>query len=261
MRGRGDSVAGQAGRSGRKAEQGKPKLQPLNMRTDPDLRQLIEESAERTGRSLTQEVERRLRTSFIMDDQHGGQHVTAFVNMLGAVIGVVEARRGSRWIEDAETWETVRAATLRLLAWNRPASPEDDALFALGEASVEAYERLEAATKALDDFRNSRGIESKYGVAITRPTPVVRGGLFGRGPAAVEWVDPRAGWSDEDRKEERRLEAERDAANIAHQQASAPLQSLLAKQRERRATLNQLGKDEAEQWFSLIGPRRGALGA
>lgn len=50
-------------RAGRKAQQ-RGKLQPLNMRTTADIRGRLEQAAALSGRSLTQEVERRLEQSF-----------------------------------------------------------------------------------------------------------------------------------------------------------------------------------------------------
>ena len=115
-------------KGGRPRQGATAKLAPLNMRTDPELREKIEEAADRTGRSLTQEVERRLRTSFILEDFMGGQHVHALVHMLGATINRIEMRTGKKWIEDEATWRAVQEAAKKLIAWDRPPTPATDAI-------------------------------------------------------------------------------------------------------------------------------------
>lgn len=49
------------------AAKGKGKRYPLNMRTTKEVREILEKAARASGRSLVQEVERRLETSFQMD--------------------------------------------------------------------------------------------------------------------------------------------------------------------------------------------------
>ena len=53
---------------GRPTEGEEIKLSPLNMRTTPQLRAMIERAANANARSLTQEVEFRLRASFRDDE-------------------------------------------------------------------------------------------------------------------------------------------------------------------------------------------------
>ncbi len=141
------------GRVGRPAERESAKLAPLNMRTSPQLRAQIERAADDNGRSLTQEVERRLMTSFIFDEARGGQHINAFTAMLAATIQRLELRYGKKWIEDAETFSAVKAATLRLLDWDSPRIDPGPAYHQFRDARA----RREEAQAALERFRERTG--------------------------------------------------------------------------------------------------------
>ena len=239
---------------GRPREGEAVKLAPLNMRTDPALRTMIEEAAETNGRSLTQEVERRLRTSFIFDDARGGPHIGALANMICSAIQMIELKTGQKWTEDIDTWEAAQAATLRFLRWTRPARPEDDRLREIGDQQRRASEVFQQAARALADFRREHGFE-------TKPRPEARGkqslgGVLMKAALAGA-PDPalaRAEWSAEQRKEEVQLEENYRAASEAMADASAKLRELLDPIVERQAGARSLGEALAEPLFQDIGP-------
>lgn len=237
---------------GRPKEGERVKLAPLNMRTDPALKALIVAAAEETGRSHTQEVERRLRTSFIFDDARGGPHIGAFANMLCSAIQMIELRTGRKWTEDTGTFEAVQVATERLLRWTRPPAPEDDELLEAAKRSEEAAQAHAAARAELDSFRQAHGLPSFHGIAMDSPQLHRRGGLFGSGPV---WVDARAHWSDEDKAEEERLMAVEQAAGEVATAASDAVMRLLQPGRERRTEAKRLGLDTADPLFAQFGPK------
>lgn len=160
------------------------KRSPLNMRTDPALRRLIEASAEANELSLTQEAERLLRwalndeatilrpdlmekvklaakergvtvraeieervsQSFVMGAMAGaGRETVTLMELLDAVIKTIELRTGKRWFDDFETWMAVKAAALRLLEDNFPGVWEEYEQDALDE--LREQERAKTALK------------------------------------------------------------------------------------------------------------------
>ena len=230
-------------RTGRPVEGKTSKLAPLNMRTSPELRAKIEEAADVNGRSLTQEVERRLMTSFIFDEVRGGPHIGAFANMLAATIQTIEQRLGAQWIDDIAAHAAVSAATSRLLDWNRPSvEPKiDRALFAQAKATRDDAQALDAQLAAM---REAFGWQ--------RPASYVDG-LINAGSLAA--IDPRANWTPEQRAEEATLA---NAADAARQEATTAHDALLAKADpvliEMQEATN-LGASIAEATFADLGPR------
>lgn len=181
------------------------KRSPMNMRTTPQLRERIEEAASVFGYSLTQEVERRLISSFVFDDTYGGIHNNTLVSLLGSTIRAIEEERGANWREDDATWYAVKAAADRLLRWHRPKSKADDQLNALIAESEASRAALDQCTQALDDFRTSVGIISVRGVAFDSPTKQpAPTGMFGGGLA--QYLNPRAKMTEEQVQEEAKLE-------------------------------------------------------
>jgi hypothetical protein len=230
------------------------KLAPLNMRTSPELRTKIEEAADANGRSLTQEVERRLITSFIFDDARGGPHIGALANMLCSAIQMIELSTGKKWTEDTDTWEAAQAATIRFLRWTRPPSPHDDALLKVGEQSTRAHETYREAARALSEFRKEHGFEVKPPPKAKRP---------GLGDVLLEAVrasapDPataRAEWTPEQRREEAKLEEDCRVASEAMAKASVRLHELLDPVVERQKNARASGEAMAESLFQQIGPK------
>jgi len=120
---------------------GKGKRVPLNMRTTLELRDRVAKAAADSGRSLVQEVETRLESTFLQEDviarEFGGREATALFRMMGAAAELIEATSGKKWLED---WNTSRAV---LQAWKAIwaiAAP------ALPKKFVEMDKELDAAT-------------------------------------------------------------------------------------------------------------------
>lgn len=241
-------------KGGRPKEGDGVKLAPLNMRTDPQLRALIEESAEATGRSLTQEVERRLRTSFLMDELFGSKMVHAFVMSLGATMHQIELRRGKKWTDDLGTWQAVLYATQRLLRWDRPQTPEEEAMRQVAARLDELRSRHDAALDELDQFRGALGMVSRRGMAMDMATPKVPGGLFGSGKTV--WIDPRADWTEEQRAEEQRLIEEGQRAFSEFETAWAANEAQFSQHAADAEAAKLEGLDVADEMFAVLGPTK-----
>jgi len=91
---------------------GKEPAVHFNTRIDPEIRQWLEQEAERNKRSLSQEIARRLRDSVDLGKQQKQKGPPAALGRLIAHLasGVERATGGRRWRNDAFTGEALRTA-------------------------------------------------------------------------------------------------------------------------------------------------------
>ncbi|WP_294211386.1 hypothetical protein [uncultured Sphingomonas sp.] len=225
---------------GRPAEGKAAKNAPLNMRTSPDLRAKIEAAADANGRSLTQEVERRLITSFIFDDSRGGPHIGAFANMVCAVIQNVELDTGVRWMDDFDTFARVRGAVERLLEWRNPGMNGYERVDDLRKTMDAARVRMEDATEALTQFRSRH-----------EKTSTGRRGLFG---ASMKTVS-REEWTADDFAEEDSLIANEQEARADWSKAEQEWRVAFDADVSQMEDQEQIGRSMADVIFDQIGPR------
>lgn len=105
----------------------------FSTRITPDLRAMLEEEAERTGRSISQVVERRLRDSFDrpkrMERALGAKHVRALAYMVARVVSSLEVATGHAWNRDSFTFcaarEAVKIAMKEFLPAGDPVVPKE----------------------------------------------------------------------------------------------------------------------------------------
>lgn len=229
-------------RVGRPAERESAKLAPLNMRTSPQLRAQIEEAADKNGRSLTQEVERRLMTSFIFDEVRGGQHINAFANMLSSTIHRLEVRYGKRWVDDPETFAAVKAATFRLLDWDSPRIDPGAAYWEWQDAKA----RRIAAQVELAQFVEQTGAMSPLGALIA----IGQGGK----------VNVPQG-SEQERERVTELERQVSAALATEVAASDRFEIESSGLFQRVDAAEKVGASAAALTFEEVGPTRKADGS
>src|SRR5262245_31885794 len=86
----------------------KGKSSTLSTRITPETRAELERSARENERSLSQEVEFRLR-AFTRQNK-GPSHVRALLDALSLLVAVLEGRTGKSCLEDSFTAEAVRQA-------------------------------------------------------------------------------------------------------------------------------------------------------
>lgn len=100
------------------------KRAPLNMRTTPELRRRLDESAAKSGSSLAQEIEARLSRSYLFEDSlsvTGTDKETAqFIRNLLDAKHLIEQKRGHDAWSDYETWLALRAALVSILEIEEP---------------------------------------------------------------------------------------------------------------------------------------------
>lgn len=100
------------------------RLPSMGFRPTPDLRQKLEEAAAKSGMSLTQVIEDRLRRSFEEEDAIGGAELYALFRLLAACASLVEARTEKSWSSDWETGFVVRKAWEKLIREVVPNNPQ-----------------------------------------------------------------------------------------------------------------------------------------
>jgi hypothetical protein len=97
-------------------------------RLRPESRKRLEEAAKASGRSLSQELEHRLRQAFGQDDSdlklYGTKENAAIVNLIGATIQIVSKtasnRRKHDWLNEQWLFDDVMAAIRHVLLSFRP---------------------------------------------------------------------------------------------------------------------------------------------
>jgi hypothetical protein len=109
---------------------GDGKRVPLSFRTTSRIRELMEEAAAGSGRSLAAEVEYRLETSFAHDHAFGNAELRRLT--FAMVIAFERAARfnatnGKDWTEDLDSYFAGMVAVLDTLLINAPATPGDAA--------------------------------------------------------------------------------------------------------------------------------------
>jgi hypothetical protein len=100
----------------------------LSTRLQPDTRARLAQAAKASGRSVSQELEHRLRRTFSEDDKavdfYGTEQTAAVVKLIGATIQSTAARISSQgkhdWLKEQWLFDDVMAAIAHMLLWFRP---------------------------------------------------------------------------------------------------------------------------------------------
>jgi hypothetical protein len=101
----------------------------LSTRLQPDTRARLSQAARANGRSASQELEHRLRRTFVEDDKaiewYGSDQTAAVVKLIGATIQSASARVSSKgrkydWLAEQWLFDDVVSAIEHALLWFRP---------------------------------------------------------------------------------------------------------------------------------------------
>jgi hypothetical protein len=117
----------------------------LSTRLQPDTRARLSKAAKASGRSLSQELEHRLRGSFIEEDKavdfYGSQSNAAILKVIGTVIqstctsALVKTTDGwvpdvhkdpGEWLRDPKLFDGVLTAIIHALMWFKPSGGRDE---------------------------------------------------------------------------------------------------------------------------------------
>jgi hypothetical protein len=133
-------------RTKRKPVRGRPRLPDIEakrgaigLRVTSELRSTLEKAAAKSGRSMSQEAEFRLEQSFHSEQQlgdamrvaFGGKRAAAvFLSLAAAADAIDETLGGKGWLDDLETFATVRNVWNDLLERLSPQPPQNLKSFA-----------------------------------------------------------------------------------------------------------------------------------
>jgi hypothetical protein len=100
----------------------------LSTRLQPDTRARLLEAAKANRRSLSQELEHRLRRTFTEDDKtvefYGTEQTAAVVKLIGLTVNAAAARTSRRgrheWLKEQWLFDDVIDAIVHTLLWFRP---------------------------------------------------------------------------------------------------------------------------------------------
>jgi hypothetical protein len=98
----------------------KAKRDVIAVRATEEFRQQIDDAAAQAGRSMSQEIEARLRDSFEADRAHGGGEQAEVVRRMASIMNFVSRRFGVSWMHDEAGFDVVVEALDEMLAGLRP---------------------------------------------------------------------------------------------------------------------------------------------
>lgn len=148
----------------------------LSTRLQPDTRKRLSAAAEANRRSLSQELEHRLRRSFTEDDKvvdfFGSPANAAIVKLLGAVIQstctswlrkdpedgwVPDFKKDpGEWLRDPLLFDGVLTAVVHALMWFRPPGGRDDQRFFYSSVVEQIISEIQSANPSLLMPRRSK---------------------------------------------------------------------------------------------------------
>jgi hypothetical protein len=130
-------------RRGRPPKHGTTKRSQFNTRLQQEVKERLEAAAQAAGRSLSEEIERRLEQTLEDERRSGGAHLHSVLRLFSGVAALIEARKGKRFLDDPDTYVQVRSAWDRILDASRDPRMAEAATQRLAELE-EARKRLQA---------------------------------------------------------------------------------------------------------------------
>jgi hypothetical protein len=146
----------------------------LSTRLQPDTRRRLVAATQTTGWSLSQELEHRLRRTFIEDDRavdfYGSQSNAAILKLIGAVIQstcttwVVKTADGwipdlnkdpGEWLRDPKLFDQVLTAIVHALIWFKPDGGRDEEFIFYHSTAEQIIDEIRAADPSLPITKRS----------------------------------------------------------------------------------------------------------
>ncbi len=168
----------------------------LSTRLQPDTRARLSAAAKANKRSLSQELEHRLRGSFIEEDKavdfYGSPSNAAILKVIGAVIQSTctswSVKTGDSWVpdlkKDPEEWlreqwlfDGVLTAIVHALMWFRPCGERDDGLLFYHSTAERIIDEIRSADPSLPITKGSNRqhamamLKDKLGDLVSRRHP------------------------------------------------------------------------------------------
>lgn len=172
----------------------------LSTRLQRDTRRRLEVATKASGRSLSQELEHRLRRTFIEDDKavefYGSQSNAAILKLLGAVIQstctnwVVKTADGwvpdlnkdpGEWLRDPKLFDQVLTAIIHSLMWFKPSGGRGDQFIFYHSTAEQIIDEIRSSDPALPITKRSN---RQHAMATLKDK---LGGLARRQPPYDDW--------------------------------------------------------------------------
>jgi hypothetical protein len=153
-----------------------PRTAVLSTRLQKDTRALLEDAARASGRSLSQELEHRLRQAFRDDDWdiklYGTKENAAVVNLIGATIQSASARDSAKrkhdWLKEQWLFDDVMAAIRHVLLWFRPGGDSGLREITLGSGTSRADQLINEIRSADTSLPITKGSARQHTMARLR---------------------------------------------------------------------------------------------
>ena len=140
----------------------------LSTRLQPDTRKRLVAAKETSGRSLSQELEHRIRRTFIEDDKaiefYGSQSNAAILKLIGAVIQstctswfvkiaddwVPDLHKDpEEWLRDPKLFDQVLTAVVHALIWFKPNGDRDEHFISYNSTAEQIINEIRSADPSL----------------------------------------------------------------------------------------------------------------
>jgi hypothetical protein len=147
----------------------------LSTRLQPDTRGRLVAATEASGRSLSQELEHRLRRTFIEDDKivdfYGSQPNAAVLKLLGAVIQATGTswlaktadgwvpdthKDPGEWLRDPKLFDQVLTAIVHTLSWFKPGGGPDEQFLFYHSTAEQIINEIRSADPSIPITKRSR---------------------------------------------------------------------------------------------------------
>jgi hypothetical protein len=133
-------------------------------------------AATTNGRSLSQELEHRLRATFAEDDKavdwYGSRQTAAVVKLIGATIQSASARVSKRgkhdWLKEQWLFDDVMAAIAHILLWFRPGGDSGMRSITLSSGTHKADELMDEIRSADPSLPITKGSTRQHALAMLK---------------------------------------------------------------------------------------------
>jgi TraY domain len=156
----------------------------LSTRLQPDTRRRLIAATEASGRSLSQELEHRLRRTFIDDDKavdfYGSQSNAAIVKLIGSVIQstctnwLVKIADGwvpdlhkdpGEWLHDPKLFDEVLTAIVHALMWFKPSGGRDEQFLFYHSTAEQIINEIRSSDPSIP---MTKGSTRQHGMAMLK---------------------------------------------------------------------------------------------